>query len=437
MLNYGTATLSDCTLSSNFAGSAFDGYTSIGGDGGGLQNYGTANLTDCTISGNSAGLGSGGGVFNKGSLTLTNCTLSGNSTVGVGTDNSPGYGGAVYNSGTVNLTDCTISGNSANDGGGLDNSAMYGAGTANLTDTIVAGNTDSSGASDIAGSKVSGSYNLVGTGGSGGLANGVDGNIVLTSLNDLGVGSLGDNGGPTQTMALLHDSAAIGAGVIADYPGTTTPITTDQRGNPLDSPKPDIGAYQTQGRPALIALTFSGISDPSIIYGTSRVTFSGTLTSGSGAPVDETVAVTLNGVEQSATIGAGGAFSTTFSTTGLVVAGSPYTVNYAYASDGNFAAATASGSLTITPTLSVFTVNSLGDAGVGSGGSGDLRYCINQANADNQANHDRLRSDGLQDAPDDHAQRQPARAVRHRRDADDYGPGRGGDHQRRGEKPRL
>ena len=73
------------------------------------------------------------------------------------------------------------------------------------------------------------------------------GNIVLTSLTDLGLAPLGNNGGPTQTMALLPGSAAIGAGVIADYPGTTTPITTDQRGEPLDSPNPDIGAFQTQG----------------------------------------------------------------------------------------------------------------------------------------------------------------------------------------------
>jgi hypothetical protein len=36
--------------------------------------------------------------------------------------------------------------------------------------------------------------------------------------------------------------------------------------------------------------------------------------------------------------------------------------------------------------LSTFTVNSLGDAGSGSGGSGDLRYCINQTNGNNQAN---------------------------------------------------
>jgi CSLREA domain-containing protein len=36
--------------------------------------------------------------------------------------------------------------------------------------------------------------------------------------------------------------------------------------------------------------------------------------------------------------------------------------------------------------LSTFTVNNLGDAGTGSGNVGDLRYCINQANANNQAN---------------------------------------------------
>ena len=35
--------------------------------------------------------------------------------------------------------------------------------------------------------------------------------------------------------------------MIADYPGTTTPITTDQRGKPLDTPHPDIGAFQSQG----------------------------------------------------------------------------------------------------------------------------------------------------------------------------------------------
>ena len=147
---------------------------------------------------------------------------------------------------------------------------------------------------------------MIGTGGSGGLADGVDGNIVLTSIANLGLAPLGNFGGPTQTIALLPGSPASGAGVIADYPGTTTPITTDQRGEPLDTPNPDIGAFQTQDR-ALISLSFSGISNPSITYGTPSVTLSGTLAVGSQAPVGETVAVTLDSVQQSAAIGAGGA----------------------------------------------------------------------------------------------------------------------------------
>ena len=226
---------------------------------------------------------------------------------------------------------------------------------------------------------------MIGTGGSGGLADGVDGNIVLTSLTGLGLAALGNYGGPTQTMALLPGSPAIGAGVIADYPGTSTPITTDQRGLPLDSPNPDIGAFQTQGS-TLTPLSFSGISNQSIAYDTSSVTISGTLANGSQAPVGETVAVTLDGVQQSATIGSGGAFSTTFDTTGLTAADSPYTITYAYSSDGTFASASTTSTLTLSAAPTILTVNSLGDAGIGSGDSGDLRYCINQANADDEAN---------------------------------------------------
>ena len=127
---------------------------------------------------------------------------------------------------------CTVSGNSAaNSGGGI-----YDAGSAVLTDTIVAGNTGASGADDINGNgSVNGSFNLIGTGGSGGIAGGTSGNIVLTtdteysSSNPAGLGPLAKNGGQTETMALLPASPAIGVGTTADYPNTTNPITTDQR----------------------------------------------------------------------------------------------------------------------------------------------------------------------------------------------------------------
>ena len=271
VLNAGTATLTNCTISAN---------TSV--YGGGVSNAGTATLTNCTISGNSATVGGGVESYVSAMATLKNCTLSGNSafsgggvmiynSVGILTNctisgNSAHNGGGVenYGSGTATLTNCTISGNSAGDGGGVynnriatltnctisGNSAGDGGGVYNvdsptfsetLTDTIVAGNTGpSSAASDIVGTgSVTGSHNLIGTGGSGGLTNGQNGNIVLTSLAGLGLAPLAFYGGPTQTMALLVGSAAIGKGI------AVTGVSTDQRGFPLDSPI-DIGAFQTQ-----------------------------------------------------------------------------------------------------------------------------------------------------------------------------------------------
>ena len=67
--------------------------------------------------------------------------------------------------------------------------------------------------------------------------NGIGGNIVLTDLAGLGLAPLGDYGGPTQTMALLPGSPAIGEGA------AVAGVTTDQRGFALDSPV-DIGAFQ-------------------------------------------------------------------------------------------------------------------------------------------------------------------------------------------------
>ena len=80
MDNYGTATLTDCTITANHGASV----------GGGLVNRGTVTLTDCTLSGNSAG-DDRGGVDNYGTATLADdCTLSGNSA-------GDGRGGGVYN----------------------------------------------------------------------------------------------------------------------------------------------------------------------------------------------------------------------------------------------------------------------------------------------------------------------------------------------------
>jgi len=145
IVNSGTLTLTNCTLSGNSAfiggggianfgtltviNSTFSGNTAsreYAGGGGGIYNFGTLTLRDCTLSGNSATSG-GGGLSNGGIATLTNCTLS---------DNSASSGGGIGNSGTLALTDCTLSGNSAGAwAGGITN-----AGTATLTNCTLNGN---------------------------------------------------------------------------------------------------------------------------------------------------------------------------------------------------------------------------------------------------------------------------------------------------------
>ena len=224
----------DFSNSLSVVDSTISGNTAINGGGIASGAPDTLSLTGDTITGNSV-TGTGGGLDDNGTTTLINCTVTGNTA-------SDGGGVVIYGYGTAMLTACTISANSATDGGGLYNT---GSATATLTDTIVAGNTGGDGPSDISGSQanqVTGSFNLVGTGGSGGLVGGTNGNIVLTSLAGLGLTPLGDFGGPTQTMALLPGSPALGAGT------AESGITTDQRGAPRPtSGAVDIGAFQDQG----------------------------------------------------------------------------------------------------------------------------------------------------------------------------------------------
>src|SRR5262249_25630452 len=61
----------------------------------------------------------------------------------------------------------------------------------------------------------------------------------------------------TETMALLPGSPAIGKGI------AVAGLTTDQRGFPLDSPAPDIGAFQTQANLLVVNTTIDGFGSPS------------------------------------------------------------------------------------------------------------------------------------------------------------------------------
>jgi predicted outer membrane repeat protein len=228
----GTLTVTGCALS---------GGTANGG-GGGLSNdrSGVATVSGSTFSGNSASNGGGlyDGYLGGPALTVSNSTVSGN---------SAGFGGGVYDagSGPAALTNVTVTANRATGYGG----GLYSSGLPVLHNTLVAGNfAGSTGSSpdDVYGPlDLAGDYNLIGAGaGLSGLSNGTAGNLIGTAASPLdpGLGPLADNGGPTQTHALLPASVARGAG------GTAYAAATDQRGLPrVVGGLIDVGAYQTQG----------------------------------------------------------------------------------------------------------------------------------------------------------------------------------------------
>jgi hypothetical protein len=255
-LYYGSATLTNCTVSGNaarYGGGLFnDGTLALTGCtvsdnaaryGGGLLSNGKLALTGCTVSGNAASLNGGGVYVNYGTAALTNCTVSGNAAANYGGGLNLWYGSAT-------LTNCTVSGNTAaNGGGGLyafnNQYSVFGQFT--LTNTIVAGNTNTSAAaSDISGA-AAGANNLIGTGGSGGLVNGVNGNLV--GVANVLLAPLGNYGGPTQTMPLLPGSPAIDAGASTGAPAL------DQRGQGRAGAV-DIGAFESQG--FTLAITSGG-----------------------------------------------------------------------------------------------------------------------------------------------------------------------------------
>ena len=111
----------------------------------------------------------------------------------------------------------------------------------------------------------------------------------------------------------------------------------------------------------LVALTFSGLVDRSVTFGTATVTLTGTLAGAAQVPPPgETVAITFGRVTQQAVIGPGGGFTTTFDTAALAVAGSPFTVTYRYTSDGTFASTATTSVLNVTKATPTVVVMDIG-----------------------------------------------------------------------------
>jgi hypothetical protein len=289
IINRENLTIHDSTISGNSAGTS----------GGGIMNFAGASLSvqNSIVSNNLAG-GDGGGIYNQGDLTMQNSTVTdnraalisltfsggglfnGNAALATITGstfarNEAAYGGGLRGGGTLSVTNSTISANRAQDSGG---GVVATIGTTQLTHVTVTNNRADSDAngSGLAGGvfriaadvilnhaivadnfrgaggnednltgavNLSSGFNLIGTGGNGGLTHGVNGNQV--GVPDPMLGPLANNGGPTQTHALLSGGPAVNTG----DPGFVPPPDFDQRGAPffrVASARIDIGAVEFQ-----------------------------------------------------------------------------------------------------------------------------------------------------------------------------------------------
>lgn len=196
--------------------------------GGGIyQDYGSLTLNACMVKENASVEEGGGGIQNySGTLVFTNTTISGNS--------AHSYGGGLRNNldGTATLTNCTVSNNTAlSSSGGIDNNQS----TCTLKNTIIANNSGG-----ISNDNCGGTWLITSDGHNIENANSCrlsgTGDIVNT---DPKIGPLADNGGPTETHALLVGSPAIDAGDNMACPAT------DQRGRPRPyGAACDIGAFE-------------------------------------------------------------------------------------------------------------------------------------------------------------------------------------------------
>jgi hypothetical protein len=202
-----------------------------------LTEGGTLTLIDSTLTENRAKLRGGGlHVSCESTATLVNSTISGNF--------AGGRGGGVNLGGTVQLTHCTITGNAAGGilrGDQIDRTPGGGVavrGTLHYTNTLIANN-PKGGDCVVGGSGMVGAnaHNLVEDGGCGAAYSG-----------DPGIDDLADNGGDTETRALLPGSPALDA-----VPADACPLSTDQRGytRPVAHTAPDtpcdIGAFELGG----------------------------------------------------------------------------------------------------------------------------------------------------------------------------------------------
>jgi CSLREA domain-containing protein len=246
-------------FNSTISKNGLDGETARGG---GIANSstGTLKLVQSTVSGNAAT--GGAGINNSGKLEMTNSTISNNK--------AGRAGGGIQNTGTAWISYSTITNNLANSRRNSANIDAFGGGIKNVGGTVSMGNSilarnsdsrdifsDNIASPDCSGTIISFRGNLVGINKNCTISDTTWGDsrfdqvgTVNNPLNPL-LGALANNGGLTQTHALLSGSPAIDTGSGVTSATFFNCPSTDQRGvaRPLDGKGTgraicDVGAYE-------------------------------------------------------------------------------------------------------------------------------------------------------------------------------------------------
>jgi len=240
----GTMNLNNTTISNNSAGA-----NGFGGGGGGLYFgfLGQLAMTNCTVSGNTSTTGSGAGIYIYPGDSPTNSWVIRNSTIA---NNSTGSGGGALallgSDDQLLIQNTTITGNSAISGGALFVPAQYSGNTITFQSSIISGNTggtepEISCADPVIATKCAiddtTGFTLDPTS---------SGNQLAQPYASLNLGTLQNNGGPTETQVPGTGSPLINAGFNAIVQGL------DQRGfQRTAGPEVDIGAAEANaGLPA-------------------------------------------------------------------------------------------------------------------------------------------------------------------------------------------
>ncbi|RYX86242.1 hypothetical protein EON83_03190 [bacterium] len=228
----GSLTATDCTFDSN-----------SGLNGSALSLVGvTATLNRCTFSANTASGSHGGAIYVTGTsatLGASNATLASNSA-----SSAPSSGVVGGFGGAVQLTNCTLSGNSGS-GGNFGLARFSTAPTFSARNTIFSMVSGASFDATLGAGFTSSGHNLF----TDSPTQKVGSDLSNQSSGALFTGSIANNGGLVQTLALAATSPALEAGDDSVF----STLTTDARGTGftrLSGTHVDIGAYERRANAA-------------------------------------------------------------------------------------------------------------------------------------------------------------------------------------------